>query len=70
MTPWDAVRAGAAPEQMQLRDSLGKLVQAARQVFAAGDEGQQKRVREQLDETRRGIYAILAEDTESPSDGD
>jgi DNA-binding PadR family transcriptional regulator len=61
--PWDAVRAGAAPEAIHLRDSVGKLHHSIGQVFHAADEGQQKRVRELLDETRRKIYAILAEES-------
>ena len=60
--PWDTVRAEAAPEVINLRDSLGKLHHAVGQVFHAADEEQQKRVRELLDETRRRIYAILAEE--------
>jgi DNA-binding PadR family transcriptional regulator len=60
--PWDAVRTGAAPEQIHLGDSVQKLHHAIRQVFHAADQGQQKRVRELLDETRRKIYAILAEE--------
>ena len=62
VTPWDAVRADAAPEQINLGDSLRKLNHAIGQVFHAADQGQQKRVRELLDETRRKIYAILAEE--------
>ncbi len=61
-TPWDSVRAGAAPEAIHLRDSVGKLHHAIGQVFHAADDGQQKRVRELLDESRRKIYAILAEE--------
>jgi DNA-binding PadR family transcriptional regulator len=61
-TPWDAVRADAAPEQIQLADSMKKLHHAIRQAFTAADPGQQRRVRELLDETRRRIYAILAEE--------
>ncbi|HVO53687.1 MAG TPA: PadR family transcriptional regulator [Solirubrobacterales bacterium] len=61
-TPWDAVRADAAPEQLQLAASMKKLHHAIRQSFMAADEGQQKRVRDLLDETRRKIYAILAEE--------
>lgn len=60
--PWDAVRADAAPEQIHLADSLRKLNHAIGQVFHAADQSQQKRVRELLDETRRKIYAILAEE--------
>jgi DNA-binding PadR family transcriptional regulator len=60
--PWDAVRADAGAEQINLRDSLGKLNHAIGQVFHAADEAQQKQVHELLDETRRRIYAILAEE--------
>ncbi len=41
---------------------MKKLHHAIRQAFTAADQSQQKRVRELLDETRRKIYAILAED--------
>jgi DNA-binding PadR family transcriptional regulator len=60
-SPWDAVRADAAPEQIQLGDSLRKLNHSVAQVFRAADQPQQKEVRELLDETRRKIYAVLAE---------
>jgi DNA-binding PadR family transcriptional regulator len=59
--PWDAVRADAAPEQIQLARSMKQLHHAIRQAFVAADPAQQKRVRELLDETRRQIYAVLAE---------
>jgi DNA-binding PadR family transcriptional regulator len=61
-SPWDAVRADAAPEQIHLGDSMRKLNHAIGQVFHAADQAQQKRVHELLDETRRKIYAILAEE--------
>ena len=61
-SPWDHVRAGVAPEQFLLRESTRKLHHAIGQVFAAADESQQKQVRELLDENRRRIYAILAEE--------
>ncbi len=61
-TPWDAVRADAAPEQMQLAGSMKKLHHAIRQAFVAGDASQQKRIGALLDETRRKIYAILSEE--------
>jgi DNA-binding PadR family transcriptional regulator len=60
--PWDAVRADAAPEQIQLADSMKKLHHSIHQTFTAADQGQQKRVRALLDETRRKIYGILAEE--------
>jgi DNA-binding PadR family transcriptional regulator len=61
-TPWDSVRAGADPEAIHLKDSVRKLHHAIGQVFHAADEAQQKQVRELLDESRRKIYAILAEE--------
>ena len=61
-TPWEAVRAGADPEAINLKDSVRKLHHAIGQVFHAADESQQRQVRELLDETRRKIYAILAEE--------
>lgn len=61
-TPWEAVRADADPEAINLKDSVRKLHHAIGQVFHAADETQQKKVRELLDESRRRIYAILAEE--------
>jgi hypothetical protein len=60
--PWDAVRVGADPEQIHLRESVHKLHHSVGQVFHPADEGQQRRIRELLDETRRKIYAILSEE--------
>ena len=62
VTPWDAVRAGAPTGHLQLRNSVGKLLAAVKQVAGAGDEDQSKQVTELLDETRRKVYAILAEE--------
>jgi hypothetical protein len=42
--------------------SVGKLRHSIGQVFHAADEGQQRRVREVLDEIRRRINTILAEE--------
>ncbi len=61
--PWQEVTAGAAPETLQLGRSVHQLREAVAQVFHAADEDQRKRVRELLDETRRKIYGILAEDS-------
>ena len=58
--PWEKVLEGEAPEHRALANSLRKLLHSVRQVFDA-DAEQQKQVRELLDETRRKVYAILAE---------
>jgi DNA-binding PadR family transcriptional regulator len=62
VTPWDAVRDGAPTGHLQLRESVGKLFAAVRQVGQTGDESQRAQVTELLDETRRKVYAILAEE--------
>ncbi len=62
VTPWDAVRAGASSGHMQLRHSIGNLLIAVKQVGQAGTDEQQAQVRDILDETRRKVYAILAEE--------
>ena len=61
VAPWDAVRAGFPSGQLQLRGAVGQLI-AAVKASADSSEEQQKQVRELLDETRRKIYSILAED--------
>jgi len=63
--PWDQVTTGADPEVLRLKHSLGQLNHAIAQVFHAGDDAQRKRVRELLDDTRRKVYGVLAEDTEA-----
>ncbi len=60
--PWDQATSGIDPEVFTLKRSLQQLVQSVGQVFHAADDQQRKRVRELLDETRRKIYAILAEE--------
>jgi DNA-binding PadR family transcriptional regulator len=63
--PWEEVTAGIDPSQFRLRDALGPIAVAARQVAMAGTPTQQAAATEILAETRRKLYSILAE---SPSD--
>jgi DNA-binding PadR family transcriptional regulator len=65
VAPWDAVREGAPTGHIALRHSVGKLFAAVKQVGQAGDEDQRKQVTELLDETRRKVYAILAEEPQA-----
>ena len=60
-SPWEQVRSGAPTELVELGTSVQQLRAAVGQALNAADESQRARVRELLDETRRGIYAILAE---------
>jgi DNA-binding PadR family transcriptional regulator len=65
VAPWDTVREGAPTGHLALRNSVGKLFAAVKQVGQAGDEDQRKQVTELLDETRRKVYAILAEEPQA-----
>jgi len=60
-SPWEQVRGGAPPELVNLGRSVHQLRAAVGQALQAGTEEQRARVRELLDETRRGIYTILSE---------
>jgi DNA-binding PadR family transcriptional regulator len=64
--PWDDVTEGIDPTQFRLRDSLGPIAVAARQVAMAGTAAQQSAAVEILAETRRKLYALLAEDPADP----
>jgi len=64
--PWDDVTEGIDPTQFRLRDSLGPIAVAARQVALAGTPEQQATAVEILAETRRKLYALLAEDPADP----
>jgi DNA-binding PadR family transcriptional regulator len=66
-TPWDDVTAGIDPSQFKLRDALGPIAIAARQVAIDGTPTQQTAAAEVLAEARRKLYAILAE---PPGDSD
>jgi DNA-binding PadR family transcriptional regulator len=61
-SPWEQVTAGADPGEMRLRQSFVALRAAVRQVGMAGTADQADRARELLDETRKRIYSILAEE--------
>src|SRR5829696_7584793 len=56
--PWEQVRDDAPPEFAQLGHSIHDLVAAATQAMRAADDEQRVKIRELLDETRRGIYSI------------
>jgi DNA-binding PadR family transcriptional regulator len=59
--PWEAVTAGVAPVAWSLRDAMGQIAQATWSVAGAGTEAQQARALEILNDSRRRLYAILAE---------
>jgi|Tabmets5t2r1_1033131.scaffolds.fasta_scaffold52425_2 DNA-binding PadR family transcriptional regulator len=68
--PWEQAVAGVAPVAWSLRGAVGQIVQATWSVAGAGTEAQQARALEILNDTRRRLYAILAEDEEPTEAGE
>lgn len=66
--PWEQVTAGVAPAAWNLRDAIAQTAQAAWSVGSAGSEAQQTRALEVLNDARRRLYAILAEDDQAAGD--
>jgi DNA-binding PadR family transcriptional regulator len=62
--PWETFDEEAGTGHREFRRSIGELAGAAQMVFRAGDEGQRARAAEILNEARRALYRILAEDGE------
>ena len=60
-SPWDEVTAGADPGELNLRRAFVALRAAVLQVGLAGSPEQAERARELLDETRKKVYALLAD---------
>jgi DNA-binding PadR family transcriptional regulator len=67
-SPWEEVTAGVAPVAWNLRDAMGQIAQAFWSVANAGSEAQQARALEVLKDTRRQLYAILAEGDQPESE--
>jgi DNA-binding PadR family transcriptional regulator len=60
--PWEEATEGIAPVAFGLRGAIFQVGEAAWTVASAGTEAQQARALEVLTESRRRLYAILAED--------
>ncbi|RAY16841.1 PadR family transcriptional regulator [Actinomadura craniellae] len=60
--PWREVAGGAGDGRLRAREAVGQLGMALKQVMAAGTEEQQTRALDVVDEARRKLYGILAED--------
>jgi DNA-binding PadR family transcriptional regulator len=61
--PWDLPDEEGHPGR-DARRLIGTIAQAAMQVAMVGTEDQQNRALELLNETRKGLYRILAEDSD------
>lgn len=59
--PWEAMNAETNDADLTLRDLLGHVMMATRQVADAGTDAHKAQAAEVLVETRRQLYAILAE---------
>lgn len=68
--PWETVRDNVGEDAMELRDLLGQVFMAARQVLHAGSASQTADMRRVLTETRRSLYQILAKDDTGDDEGD
>jgi DNA-binding PadR family transcriptional regulator len=68
--PWEEATEGIAPVAFGLRTAVGQLAEAAMTVASAGTEAQQARALEVLTESRRRLYAILAEDGATDEEDD
>lgn len=63
--PWLEVGRGVDESLLGLRDLVGQLGAAVRQVAGSGTPAQVERTKALLTETRRSLYRILADDDES-----
>ncbi len=61
--PWDEVGAEGDTSALELRDLVGQVVAAARQVLHAGEPAQIAQAKDVLRDARRKLYRILAEDS-------
>lgn len=69
--PWEAVTEGAGPTVPRVGIAAAQVRDAIMQIFRSGTDAQQAKAIEVLADTRRRLYAILAEDgddTESTPD--
>lgn len=68
--PWDAVAGSAGGAALEMRKLIGQVAMAAFQVVSAGTDEQAGQARQQLVETRKALYRILAADDETGSAGE
>jgi DNA-binding PadR family transcriptional regulator len=66
--PWDEVGVEGDNTALELRDLVGQVMAAARQVLHAGESAQIAQAKDVLRDTRRKLYRILAEDSPEASE--
>jgi hypothetical protein len=60
-TPWDAMVRDADPTQVELREAVGSVMVAARQIAEIGTDEQKASAVALVTELRRALYLLLAE---------
>jgi len=65
--PWDEVTGGAGGPAVEMRSLIGQLAMAAFQVVSVGSDAQVAQARQQLADTRKALYRILAADEDETS---
>jgi DNA-binding PadR family transcriptional regulator len=60
--PWDEVGQGVGEGLLGLRDSMGQVIAAVRQIARGGTAPQVTAAKQILSDARRALYRILAED--------
>ncbi|TDC63613.1 PadR family transcriptional regulator [Actinomadura sp. GC306] len=63
--PWDEVTAEAGENVVRGREAIGQLMGALQQVMAVGSETQKARALDVVNDARRRLYGILADDPEA-----
>jgi DNA-binding PadR family transcriptional regulator len=66
--PWDEVGVEGDNTALELRDLVGQVMAAARQVLHAGESAQIAQAKDVLRDARRKLYRILAEDSPEPTE--
>jgi DNA-binding PadR family transcriptional regulator len=62
--PWEEVGGDVDDTLIELRDGIGQVVHAVRQIARGGTTGQVTAAKALLADTRRGLYRILSEEDE------
>ncbi len=60
--PWAGLGAEVGESRLELRSQIGQLAAAVHQVATAGNDGHIEQARKVLDDARRSLYRILADD--------
>ncbi|MFC4056594.1 PadR family transcriptional regulator [Actinomadura syzygii] len=63
--PWDEVTEAAGENVLRGREAVGQLMGALQQVLAVGSEAQKARALDVVNDARRRLYGILADDPEA-----